>query len=84
MASPPNPAAVSVVTYEYLFYLPSSEQPRPPARRKARGLLSGSCIPGIASHQLRSNEAGYDHVPTSSKRLENRVPCIGYGPTAPG
>jgi hypothetical protein len=27
MASPPNPAVVPAVTYDYLFYLPSSEQP---------------------------------------------------------
>jgi hypothetical protein len=27
MASPPNPVAVPIVTYEYLFCLPSSERP---------------------------------------------------------
>jgi hypothetical protein len=41
MASPPNPTTIPVVTYEYLFCLPSSKRPQSAARRKARGLLSG-------------------------------------------
>jgi hypothetical protein len=52
MASPPDPVAVPVVTYEYLLYLPSSERPQPLARRKARGLLSGSCTLATAGHWL--------------------------------
>jgi hypothetical protein len=52
MASPPNPAAVLVVNFEYLFCLPSSERPRPPAQRKARELLWGSCtlVPWAADY----------------------------------
>jgi hypothetical protein len=46
MASPPNPTAIPAVTYEYLFYLPSSDRLRPPTRRKARGLLTMSCTLG--------------------------------------
>jgi hypothetical protein len=53
MSLPPNHATVPVVTYDYLFYLPLSEQLWPPARRKAKGLLSGSCTPGTKGHQLR-------------------------------
>jgi hypothetical protein len=41
--TPPNPAVVPAVSYEYLFDLPSSERFRPLARRKVRGLLLGSC-----------------------------------------
>jgi hypothetical protein len=41
MASPPNPTVVFTVTYEYLFYLSSSEQLRPPAQRKAWGYYWG-------------------------------------------
>jgi hypothetical protein len=50
--TPPKSAAVPVVSYEYLFYLPSSERLRPLARRKAWGLLLGSCTLGIVSRQL--------------------------------
>jgi hypothetical protein len=50
--TPPKSAAVLVVSYEYLFYLPSSERLWPLARRKAWGLLLGSCTLGIVSRQL--------------------------------
>jgi hypothetical protein len=40
------------VIYEYLFYPPSSDQLWPPARRKARGLLSGTSTPGTVSRWL--------------------------------
>jgi hypothetical protein len=39
--TPLNPVVVLTVSYEYLSCLPTSEQLRPPARRKARGLHSG-------------------------------------------
>jgi hypothetical protein len=48
VASPPNPTVAPVVTYEYLFFLPLSEQLWPHDRQKARVLLSGSCTPAIA------------------------------------
>jgi hypothetical protein len=54
MASPLNPAAVTVVTYLYQFCLPLSEQPKPPTRPKAQGLLSGSCTLGTMGHWLWS------------------------------
>jgi hypothetical protein len=54
MTLSPNPVAVPAVTYEYIFYLSSSEWFRPPAQQKARGLLSESCTLGTAGHQLRS------------------------------
>jgi hypothetical protein len=53
MASPPNHVMAPTVTYEYLFCRPSSERLRPIAQWKARGLLSGSCTPGITGHRLR-------------------------------
>jgi hypothetical protein len=53
MSSPSNLAAVPIVTYVYLFCLPLSKRPQPPARRKALGLLAGSCTLGIATRQLR-------------------------------
>jgi hypothetical protein len=53
MALPPNLAAVPTVTYEYLFYLQSSERLWPSAQWEARGLLSGFCTPGAVDHQLR-------------------------------
>jgi hypothetical protein len=54
MVSPSNPAMVLIVTYEYIFYLPSSERSRPLVRWKARRLLLGSYTPGTVGHQLRS------------------------------
>jgi hypothetical protein len=39
--SPPNPAEVPPVPYEYLFRPPSSDRLRLPAQRRTRGLLSG-------------------------------------------
>jgi hypothetical protein len=53
MASPPNPTAVPVVTYEYLFYIPSSERLWPPAQQKAWWLLSGSCTPSTVGRRLQ-------------------------------
>jgi hypothetical protein len=46
MISPPNPVVAPTTTYEYLFCLSSSGRLRPPARRKAHGLLSGSSTSG--------------------------------------
>jgi hypothetical protein len=51
MATPPSFTTILTVSYENLFCIPSSERLWQPARRKARGLLSGSSTPG---HQLRS------------------------------
>jgi hypothetical protein len=51
--SPRNHAHAPSVTYEYLFYLPSSDRLWPPTRRKAQGLLSGSSTPGTAGRWLR-------------------------------
>jgi hypothetical protein len=51
--SPLNPAEVPTVTYEYLFCPPSSDQLRPPAQWRARGLLSGSSTPGTVGCQLQ-------------------------------
>jgi hypothetical protein len=51
--TPLNPAMVPTISYEYLFYHPSSDRLRPPTQRKARGLLSGSCTLGIVGHRLR-------------------------------
>jgi hypothetical protein len=47
-----NPMEAPTVTYEYLFYLPSSDQLWPPARWKAQGLLSGSSTLGTAGYWL--------------------------------
>jgi hypothetical protein len=58
MASPKNPTMVPVVTYEYLFCLSSSERLGPLARRKAQGLLSGSCTMGTADRRLWSKKIG--------------------------
>jgi hypothetical protein len=80
MVSPPNPMEVPVVTYVYLFRLPSREQPRPPARSKARGLLLGSYTPGTMGHWLRPNKSRYGPVASSGKRLGNQIPHIGYSP----
>jgi hypothetical protein len=46
--TPPNPTTVHTISYEYLFYLPSSELLRP----TARGLLLGSCTPGTMGYRL--------------------------------
>jgi hypothetical protein len=55
-----------VETYEYIFYLSLSEWLWPPTRRKAQGLLLGSCTMG---RWLRSKKFRYDSVPFSGKRL---------------
>jgi hypothetical protein len=44
--SPPNPTDVPIVTYEYLFYAPSSDRLRPLAQLRVWGLLSGKFTPG--------------------------------------
>jgi hypothetical protein len=76
MASPPNPVMVHVVTYEYLFCLLSSERLQPPARRKDRGLLSGSCILGTAGHWLQSKKSGHVLSPSSGRTVgESLTPC---------
>jgi hypothetical protein len=84
MATPPNAVIIPIVTYEYLFCLPSNERPRALAQRKAWGLLLGSCALGTVSHQLQPNKSGYDPVPSSGTRLGNLIPCTGYGPTTLG
>jgi hypothetical protein len=83
MASLLNPTVTHIVTLEYLFRLLLSEQPRPPARWNARGLLLESCIPGTAGHWLLPKKSGYGSVPSRGKRLGSQVPCTGYGPTTP-
>jgi hypothetical protein len=52
MSLPPNPAVVTEVTYEYLFYHPSSEWLRPPAQQKAWGILLGSSTWITVGHRL--------------------------------
>jgi hypothetical protein len=47
-----NPTVVPTTSYEYLFYLPTSDQLWPPARRKAQGLLSRSSTLSTAGHQI--------------------------------
>jgi hypothetical protein len=69
------------VTYEYLFCLHSSERLRPPIRRKAQGLLSGSCTPGTVGHQLWPKIL--DMTGSIQQRLGNHTPCTGYGPITP-
>jgi hypothetical protein len=83
MSSPLNPAAVLVVTYEYLFCLSSSERPQPPARWKSQGLLSRYCTLGTTGHRVWPNKSGYDPVPSSGKQLGNHIPCTRYDPTTP-
>jgi hypothetical protein len=53
MVTPLNTTVVPAVPYEYLFYIPSSEWLRPPARRKSWGLLLGSYTLGTMGHCLR-------------------------------
>jgi hypothetical protein len=62
-----NPATVPAVSYEYLFCLPSSDRLRPPARRKAQGLLSGSCTLGTVGRWLWPNNLDM----TSSLQWQN-------------
>jgi hypothetical protein len=71
MASPSNPAVVPVVTYEYLFCLPSSE--RPPAIRSTESLGATFRVlyPGTVGRQLWPNKSRYDRIPSTGKRLGN-------------
>jgi hypothetical protein len=54
-----NPITVPTVSYEYLFC-------HPPARRKARRLLSRSYTSDTVSHQLRPNNL--DMINSSSNK----------------
>jgi hypothetical protein len=83
MASPPNPAEVPIMTYEYPFCLPSSEQPRSPVQRKARGLMSWSYTPSTVGRRLSSNKYEHGPVPSSGKWLGNQVAHTGYGSITP-
>jgi hypothetical protein len=76
MASPSNPVTVPIVTYEYLICLPSSEQPRPPARWMTQGLLSGSCTPNITGRRLRPKEIWIQ--PSSLQRQMIGEPSTPY------
>jgi hypothetical protein len=82
MTSSPNRATVPVLTYDYLFYLPPSEWPRSPAQQKARGLLSGSCTPGIMGYWLQPKILDTARFPPVKMAGE---PCTHtrYGPTNP-
>jgi hypothetical protein len=53
MASPSNPVVAPAVTYEYLFFLPSSDRLWPPTQGKAWRLLSGSSTLGTMGPWLR-------------------------------
>jgi hypothetical protein len=52
MTLPLNPVVVPTITYEYLFYLLSSKQLRPPSQRKTQGLLSESCTTDTLGRRL--------------------------------
>jgi hypothetical protein len=67
-----NPAVVPTVTYEYLFYLPSSERLRPLAQWNTQGLLSGYCTTGTVGHWLQP-KIWIRLVPSSGIRLENQA-----------
>jgi hypothetical protein len=83
IASPSNLVAAPVVTYEYLFYLPSSERLHPPARWKARELWPGSCTPGTTGRRLQPKNLDTTG-PSNGKWLGNHTPRTGYGPTTHG
>jgi hypothetical protein len=78
-----NPVAVSTEPYEYPFYHPTSDRLQPPARRKARGLLSRSCTSGTAGSRLRPNNLDTTDS-TSGKAIGGQAPRTKDGPTAPG
>jgi hypothetical protein len=65
-ASPLNPAIVPIVTYEYLVCLPQREWLWPPARRKARDLLSGPCTLGIMGRWWWPKRSGYNWFPLAA------------------
>jgi hypothetical protein len=81
--TPLNPVVVPAVLYEYLLCHPSSDRLWPPARRKARGLLSGSCTPSTAGHRLRPN-----NLDTSGSLQQQNgwgtIHHIRYDPTTSG
>jgi hypothetical protein len=59
------------VTYEYLFYLPSSDRLQPPTQWMARGLLLGSSTPGTVGRRLCSKSLD---TPGSLQRQTAREP----------
>jgi hypothetical protein len=63
--SPLNLTAAPAVTYEHLFCLPSTDRLLPPARWKARGLLSGSSTLGTRSVVVAQNSR-YDQFPPAA------------------
>jgi hypothetical protein len=82
MASPPNLVMIPIVTYEYLFYLPSSERLQPPAQRKAQGYCWGLVpwVPRVAGY---NRKIYIRPIPSSGKQMGNHAPHTGYGPTTP-
>jgi hypothetical protein len=76
MASPPNLVVVPIVTYEYLFCLPLSEQLWPPARLKVRGYCRGLVpwVPPVADNDPK--KFGHDLTPSSGRTVgESLTPC---------
>jgi hypothetical protein len=80
MTSPPNLMAVSVVTYEYLFCLPSSDRLRPPTRRKAQGLWTGSCTLGYREALVTAQKSRYGRFPSAVNSWGTKYPVLDMVP----
>jgi hypothetical protein len=80
MASPPNPAAVPIVTYEYLFCFPLSDRLRPPTQRKAQGLLAGSCISGYCESLVTAQKFGCVWFPLAANDEGTKYPILDTAP----
>jgi hypothetical protein len=91
MISPLNPMDVLAVTYEYLFYPPSSDRLRPPAQRMARVLLLKSSTLGTFGHRLhpiildmtgslQQQMAGEPYTPYEIRPHHSRLKGRGYQP----
>jgi hypothetical protein len=63
MALPPNPVAVPVVSYEYLFCLPSSEQLWPLCSTEGLGATIRVLYPGYRGSSVTAQKSGFDRFP---------------------
>jgi hypothetical protein len=80
MISPPNPTEVLAITYEYIFYPPSSDRFRPPAQQRARGLLLGSSTPDNRGSSVIAQNSGYDQFRPAANGWDTIHPVSDMAP----
>jgi hypothetical protein len=80
MASPPNPVAVPIVTYEYLFYLLLSEWPGHLLNRRLRVYCRGlvPSVPWTAGYNLKHLDTA--RFPPAANDWGTKCPVLDMAP----